>query len=330
MTKTGKRLAAVFLAVAMAVTFMPIMSTQTVYADTEYSIIPYCEGLQDGKAVIGQTLSFNPETVISSNDEMLEAFFAFGDPLIFSHDDDPEGQSFRHQFTVDDDGFCRFSLDNSIGCAGKSFRISFRFGNGSDNTKYFTSDSIYTVASIESVPVSGLVTKTYTGKPLTQDLGKLEMGETILTEGADYQVKYKNNINAGTAIVLIEGTGNFVGSISTAFTIKKAANPLTMKARTATVKYSKLKKKAQTLAVTRVINFTKDAKDKKTYTLSSARKGKKSFKKYFTINKSTGKVTVKKGLKKGAYRVKVKVRAAGNANYLASAGKAVTFTVKVK
>ena len=39
--------------------------------------------------------------------------------------------------------------------------------------------------------------------------------------------------------------------------------------------------------------------DKKTYTLSSAKKGSKSFKKYFRINKTTGKETVKKGLKKG-------------------------------
>ena len=114
------------------------------------------------------------------------------------------------------------------------------------------------------------------------------------------------------------------------FKLAKLANPLTMKGRTASVKYSKLKKKAQTLAVTKVIKFTKDAKDKKTYTLISAKKGKKSFKNKFKINKSTGKVTVKKGLKKGAYKVKVKVKAAGNANYKASAVKTVTFTVKVK
>ena len=92
----------------------------------------------------------------------------------------------------------------------------------------------------------------------------------------------------------------------TKFTIDKKANPLTIKPRTATVKYSKLKKKAQTLAVTKVIKFTNDAKDKKTYTFVSAKKGSKSFKKYFKISKTTGKVTVKKGLKKGTYKVKVK------------------------
>ena len=42
----------------------------------------------------------------------------------------------------------------------------------------------------------------------------------------------------------------------------------------------------------------------------------------------TGKVTVKKGLKKGTYGVKTKVTAAGNANYKALT-KTVTFKVKV-
>ena len=46
-----------------------------------------------------------------------------------------------------------------------------------------------------------------------------------------------------------------------------------------------------------------------------------------TVNKSTGKVTVKKGLKKGTYTVKVKVKAAGNEYYKAST-KTVTFTIK--
>ena len=57
---------------------------------------------------------------------------------------------------------------------------------------------------------------------------------------------------------------------------------------------------------------------------------KSSFKKYFKINAKTGNVIVKKGLKKGIYRVKVKVRAAGNTNYKASAWKKVAFKVQVK
>ena len=114
--------------------------------------------------------------------------------------------------------------------------------------------------------------------------------------------------------------------------INKAANPLKMKPKTASVKYKKLKKKTQTLAVTRMIKFTKKLNDKKTYTLVSAKKGSKSFKKYFKINKTTGKVTIKKNkkMKKGTYKVKVKVKAAGNANYMPSSVKTVTFKVKVR
>ena len=159
---------------------------------------------------------------------------------------------------------------------------------------------------------------------------------TASTEGVDrvvdkanYTVEYpKGMVAAGTYHVKVTVAGG--ETFDKTFVINKAANPLSMKPKTATIKYSKLKKKAQTLAVSKVIKFTKDAKDKKTYTLSSAKKGKKSFKKYFKIDKSTGKVTVKKGLKKGTYKVKVKVKAQGNANYKASAAKTVTFTVKVK
>ena len=110
---------------------------------------------------------------------------------------------------------------------------------------------------------------------------------------------------------------------------KKAANPLTVKAKTATIKYSKLKKKAQKLAVTKVIKFTKKGQGKMSYTLVSAKKGGKNFKKKFAVSKSTGKVTVKKGLKKGTYKVKIKVNAAGNGSYN-KATKSVTVTIKVK
>ena len=48
-----------------------------------------------------------------------------------------------------------------------------------------------------------------------------------------------------------------------------------------------------------------------------------------TINKKTGKVTVNKGLKKGTYKVKATVKAAGNNKYKASLAKNVTFKVKV-
>lgn len=40
MTKIGKRLAAVFLAVAMVAAFIPVLGTKTVYAEGDYPDVP--------------------------------------------------------------------------------------------------------------------------------------------------------------------------------------------------------------------------------------------------------------------------------------------------
>ena len=170
---------------------------------------------------------------------------------------------------------------------------------------------------------------THTGKAIKPKVTVANAGETLAAD--NYTVTYSKNTNAGTATVKVMLKGEYYeGSKTLTFRITQAANPLSVKPKTATVKYSKLKKKAQTLAASKVITFSKKASDKKTYTLVSAKKGSKEFTKYFKINKTTGKVTLKKGLKKGTYKVKATVKAAGNANYKASAAKTVTFKIKVK
>ncbi|SDB21603.1 leucine-rich repeat domain-containing protein [Eubacterium oxidoreducens] len=169
----------------------------------------------------------------------------------------------------------------------------------------------------------------YTGKAITPNV-TLANADGVLADN-NYTLRYENNLNAGTAKVTITLQGdNFTGRKTLTFKITKAVNPFGAKGKTASVKYKKLKKKNQTLSVSKVMTFTKDAKDTKNYTLVSAKKGSKSFKKYFKINKTTGKVTVVKGLKKGTYKVKIKVKALGNKNYKSSTDMGVTFTVKVK
>ncbi len=111
---------------------------------------------------------------------------------------------------------------------------------------------------------------------------------------------------------------------------KRKANPLKIKGKTTKIKIGKLKKGPQSLAPGRMITFVKKGKGKLKYKLSSAKKGKRSFKKFFSINGSTGKVTVKKGLKKGTYKVKIKVRAAGSDAYKASSWKTAAVRIKVK
>ncbi len=48
------------------------------------------------------------------------------------------------------------------------------------------------------------------------------------------------------------------------------------------------------------------------------------------LSTQNGKLTVKKGLKKGTYKVTIKVRAAGNSCYNKSAWKKLTTRIKVR
>ena len=176
--------------------------------------------------------------------------------------------------------------------------------------------------SLVSMDVNGLSTSvagaTYNGKAQTPAVtvkdGDVEVPVTVT---------YKNNTNAGTATATITAKedSDYYGTATKTFTIAKAANPLTVKAKTAKVKKSKVKKKAQKLAKSKVLTVSKN-QGKVTYTKVS---GSSKLK----IAKTTGKVTVKKKTKKGTYKMKVKVTAAGNNNYKA-ASKTVTFKVKVK
>ena len=64
---------------------------------------------------------------------------------------------------------------------------------------------------------------TYDGKAKTPSVRVQDDGY-LLQAGTDYNVIYSNNRNVGKATVTITGTGNYTGSISINFEIKKASN----------------------------------------------------------------------------------------------------------
>ena len=64
---------------------------------------------------------------------------------------------------------------------------------------------------------------TYDGKAKTPSV-RVQDGGYLLQAGTDYNVTYSNNRNVGKATVTITGTGNYTGSISVNFEIKKASN----------------------------------------------------------------------------------------------------------
>jgi len=161
--------------------------------------------------------------------------------------------------------------------------------------------------------------------------------------GSDmYTVKDGVRTDAGsyTATVSLNDKKNSVWSDGTtedkklSYVIRKADNPLSVSAKTAKVKYKKLKKRKQNVEASRVLSisgaegavtFQKAGVCKKKFT----KKQNKKYGKYFKINAATGKVTVKKKAKKGTYKIRVNVRAAGNGNY-EGAVSTVVFKIKVK
>lgn len=76
-------------------------------------------------------------------------------------------------------------------------------------------------AAVTNYTVSGLTAKTYTGKAQTQSITVKYRNKT-LKNGKDYTVSYQNNINAGTAYVIIKGKGSYSGTVKRSFTIKPA------------------------------------------------------------------------------------------------------------
>ena len=110
-------------------------------------------------------------------------------------------------------------------------------------------------------------------------------------------------------------------------TVQKKTNTLFVKVKKASLKFKKLKKKKQVLKCKKVF-VVKNAIGIVTYKLASAKKGKKNVKKFFKMAKN-GNITVKKGLKKGKYKLKVEITASGNGTYK-SVTKSVTVKVTVK
>lgn len=185
----------------------------------------------------------------------------------------------------------------------------------------------------------------YNGK--AQDLvtkGVAINGKIQYVLGLDNQTAPKTGWNdsvpqktkVGTYYVWYRATGDATHSNSEAkcctAVIKDApimkGNTLSIKGKTIKVKYKKLKKKSQKIKAKKYIKFKNKGQGKLKYKLAKVKKSK--FKKYFKINKKTGKLTIKKKLKKGKYKLTVKVMALGDANHKASNWKSVTIKVRVK
>nr|WP_301916596.1 hypothetical protein [uncultured Blautia sp.] len=127
---------------------------------------------------------------------------------------------------------------------------------------------------------------------------------------------------AGTVKITInaKATGTYKAATAKVLTIKIAKKAPTIKTKIGTknLSYNTLKKRAQVFTLGTSVN-SKGTLTYKKLSGSSA----------VSVNSKTGKLTVKKGLKKGTYRVKVQIKSAAKGNYTAGS-RTVTVTVRVK
>lgn len=313
-----KRCTAMLIVLAMLFTMLPGRA----YAVTYKTItnIQCIKGLVDGKAVLGSTLTLNVDELADSNEEFRNVNDNYmGSVRIVGAS--PEAEGFQRNIG-DIYSVIQWEVPKSHDLAGEAFMVRFEFVNDEG----FQTIPIQAAVGMSDIPIAPLPSRTYTGRANKQDFSMIRLGEVVFFEGKDYTVSYKNNTNAGTASVILTGKGRIVGSVTKTFKINKAANLMTVQNKTVKVKESKLKKKKQVIKCSESMGIC-TAVGKLQFKL--AKVNKKKFKKYFKVNANNGKITIKKGLKKGTYKLKINVTAAGNANYQA-ATRQVTVTIMVK
>ena len=88
-------------------------------------------------------------------------------------------------------------------------------------------------ASLKEAEISEIASVSYTGKAQTPSFDVTFRGKK-LTKDVDYTVEYKNNVNEGTAKIIIKGIGNCVDSTETTFVITRGITPTSTHSSTAT------------------------------------------------------------------------------------------------
>jgi len=133
----------------------------------------------------------------------------------------------------------------------------------------------------------------YTGKKRTPAV-KVRVGGVTLVQKQDYNVAYRNNLNAGTASVLITPAGsNYVGSKTARFTISKGKTTFKVKASKKIIKVTSLSK----------------GSSKVRFSVKKVTNGQKSKVK---INSRTGRITLKKKIRECTIYVKATSKANKN------------------
>ena len=127
-------------------------------------------------------------------------------------------------------------------------------------------------------------------------------------------------------LIMAVSAVTLMAAADSAYAGSRKPNTLKVSGKTVEVESMDLSYKSVAIVRKKVLTVKK-AKGKVTYKITKVTPAK--YRKYFGINKKTGKVTVRKGLETGTYKIKATVTAAGNKKYKKMTRKA-TFKVVVK
>ena len=189
----------------------------------------------------------------------------------------------------------------------------------SENYEYYDSCELkvtkINLSGASVLRISG--NRPYTGAKI-QPSPVVKLDGVTLQEGRDYKVNYSRNTNVGTATCIVTGQNNYSGTVKRTFEIVKAPNRFTMIASGGiTLPLSLMS--SGSLGVTLYSKAKFDAK--MAYELLSV---PAKAKKYITLAPG-GKLTIKKGITAGTYKIKIRVTAAETKN-----SKKATGTKEIK
>ena len=102
-----------------------------------------------------------------------------------------------------------------------TYQVTYKVGENNEN---YTGEVTYTFTisqkNVTKDMIGAIAAQEYTGSAITPEL-VVKDGGVALILGTDFDLKYDNNTNAGTATLTITGKGNYKGTADKTFTIER-------------------------------------------------------------------------------------------------------------
>ncbi|SDB23845.1 PEGA domain-containing protein [Eubacterium oxidoreducens] len=288
----------------------------------DYTITVYAEGYETITATVtvkASTVSLDDMTAVYTG----EAISADGAKVTVGEDEDTS-RTVTYTYYKDAQGTQKINASEIVNAG--TYYVKASVSTGTNMLPAESDIAKLTITKADSQITLADKTVIYTGKAVAADTATVSGSTGAVTynyytdKACTKEIKAAQVVNAGTYYVkaTVAADTNYASATSNVakITIKKAAGSISAKATTKKVKVKKLKKKAIKLSV---VSASKTG-GKLTYSISGSKK--------LSINKNTGKITVKKKTKKGTYAAKVTIKSQATTNYTA-ASKTIEVKVKV-